>query len=218
MSWIGSLAGKAELFLNQVDHVAGQALHQNEIEADNPALLQWNARVLMDLDEEETRLKGLETTRGSPSNSVNPLMRVSVIPAFQHQNSIPFSASVPNNLDRISTSQLHPVSKQSTTYIPPVPVEISTAINTSCATRVGKVASKKDKDEELFEILNSPETVANISPPPKSQVGKVTDSNSSQSSVSLMSMSANGTSQIDGFYNGSSGHSSNDIGWLCAYF
>lgn len=136
MSWIGSLAGKAETLLTLVDQAAGQALQRDP--ADQRTVpVQWTYQ-------NEPLEGGYNISTVSPSqNDILGLNR-----------QISYSASVPVNLNRLNEETVP--SSPNSSQMAASPSKLPASVEHPYQTAVAAVG-KKDKDEELFEFLNTPD-------------------------------------------------------------
>lgn len=142
MSWIGSLAGRAENFLNLVDQAAGQALQKDAVEPRAVFPVEWNFH--------HEPFEGGYATSFYAGRSGDPITG----------RQISLSSSVPVNLNRLndqeiaqSTTLQHFQQTTSTGQIQTAPTERQT----HSVISPGAVKSARDEDEELFQFLNSPE-------------------------------------------------------------
>lgn len=137
MSWLGALAGKAEDFLNKIDNTAASALQHNEghpgyrpptSRPTPPSEFQWG---------QNRKLNGPST----PSDGYSPFLSVS------KTNAMTTSTSVPSNLNKMNGD--------STQSNGPSPSGAMSHSMHSTGQVSPTTAKKKDKDEALFEFLNS---------------------------------------------------------------
>lgn len=135
MSWIGSLAGKAETLLTLVDQAAGQALQRDPVDQRTfPA--QWTYQH--------------DPSEGGYVSTISPSQN----DALDLNRQISYSASVPVDLNRLNENavQFSPNSTQKAASHSRLP-----ASSVEHPYQVAVAVGKKDKDEELFEFLNTPD-------------------------------------------------------------
>lgn len=147
MSWIGALAGRAENILNLVDQAAGQALQKDSVEP-RAFPVQWDFQHEPFEGAYASNFYAGQNCEGTASRQIS------------------LSSSVPVNLNRLNDEIVQ--SAQSFQQ-PSPPSQILTAAfdrQTHPMVNPGAIKSTKDKDEELFQFLNSPE--ASVKPANKS--------------------------------------------------
>ena len=137
MSWITGLAGKAEDFLNKVDKSAATAL--------SPEQEKWKAQ--------QQNTAGYSPYLGSTVSSAAP----STSPATP-SNAMISSSSVPSNLNNAGGAGTYGNSQMSRSLYSTTPVS-SGKQSPATLGNSGNGKNKIDKDEELFEFLNSSDTV-----------------------------------------------------------
>ena len=144
MSWITGLAGKAEDFLNKVDKSAATALHKE----DNGKLNATNQIGLGPTPTTENYSPYLSQVSKPVATRPDTLS-----PKHADPNAMIYSASVPSNLHNMDQSRMSRSAKRAT------PTTTTTPSGTGSARESPVRTSRKDKDEELFEFLNSKDTV-----------------------------------------------------------
>lgn len=149
MSWLVDLASKAEDLLNKVDQSAAQALHNEDEQQKsgaNNAAYGW----------QQPQVNNLST-----SASYSPFLSQQPETGQQNssaQSSITSSSSVPSNLNKLNSDN----GKATSAYTSQMSKSMYSASqlpNSGKQSPATTLNNKKDKDEELFEFLNSPESV-----------------------------------------------------------
>lgn len=162
MSWIESLAGRAENFLNLVDQAAGQALH-DDLPDPSASPLVWDPHQTNGGDERAFPLPRYV----APQQMYGHYERPRSVPYQPPVYTLANSTSVPSNLNRFSDNSASGYSSAFVPHSPPPnPIGHSTTLNESVDPTRSSSRSKssvfvgKDKDAELFEFLNSPDVVS----------------------------------------------------------
>ena len=141
MSWIAGLAGKAEDFLNKVDQTAATALHKDEKSQQHGTTTTGPPNYSPYLTQQSNPVNVRPNTLSPNQLSGNPI----------GGTNLSNSTSVPSNLHKMDNSHNSRSVKRN---------QVATTPSGSGSARHSPVrASKKDKDEELFEFLNSKDSV-----------------------------------------------------------
>ena len=169
MSWIAGLAGKAEDFLNKVDQTAATALHKDDKMHQRSVAMAGSTNYSPYLVQDSKPASVRPNTLSPNVTSVNSGANLSN------------STSVPSNLHKMDNSH----NSRSTKRSPAA----TTPSGSSSARHSPVRTSKKDKDEELFEFLNSKDTADGSSKKKMSSngVGILNGMHSRQSSASSAS-------------------------------
>ena len=134
MSWLAGIAGKAEELLNKVDQAAATSLNTSSDGTSSPS----GARVTTTVNSNSFLNHSKSNSSGGQLTGIT--------------GSISSSASVPSNLNKMNSPQ---------DYLS----QMSTSTLSSSKSGIKSVPSKtvinmKDKDDELFEFLNSSESTS----------------------------------------------------------
>ena len=174
MSWLTGLAGKAEELLNKVDQQAATALHNEDSAAPAP---------------KSGNHQSWESHKDSSSGASGHSSYLSPAPTQQAaMSSMTASKSVPSNLNRFDNG-FNSRSRKS--------------ISSSPVPQNGSPAKKKDKDDELFEFLNSSTTVENKKPALAVKTGITNGTHSRHSSTSSSASTKSGKTTESGLTNSS---------------
>ena len=174
MSWLTGLAGKAEELLNKVDQQAATALHNEDSAAPAP---------------NTGNHQSWGSHKDSSSGASGHSSYLSPAPTQQAaMSSMTASKSVPSNLNRFDNG-FNSRSRKS--------------ISSSPVPQNGSPAKKKDKDDELFEFLNSSTTVENKKPALAVKTGITNGTHSRHSSTSSSASTKSGKTTESGLTNSS---------------
>ena len=132
MSWLAGIAGKAEELLNKVDQAAATSLNTDTVRTASG--------------------KNVTTASNTPSFSNHSKTSSSGGQLTGITGSISSSASVPSNLNKMNSPQDY-LSQMSTSTLPSSKSTLKTVPSKT-------VINMKDKDDELFEFLNSSDSTS----------------------------------------------------------
>ena len=138
-SWLSGLANKAEDMLNSVDKAAASSLSKTVTPSEDP-YSKWTPKSSSHQD----------PPGPSPSPYLSQISRTTTVTSMNrsthHEGAIMTSSlSVPSNLNKLSNDSAM--------------TTMSRSMHAQSSTKASPSQSKRDKDEELFEFLNSPDSV-----------------------------------------------------------